>query len=308
MSVPWMPHRFTTGEQLDLERINDNLEKGAADIGRSLALRYTYATEFFDLDGIADTDAQAQRTKRIRRYAATAALEVAFVELVIYSASGVTWTLSCSDTTWPSITCATAGATTEARATSNSRVIVPSGATGLDFVLSGSAASTITRGYLAVTYRCDRGSQGDTFAGYSPTLLNAQSSTAGSTLDTQLTAFETAVTNDAAADKDLRVETFRVRSLTSGSSVTWRLPSGARRKAGYCLVCVADVAATLSLTIDGVATDSQVGSGTSTIASKVGTLSGSTNDDPMDPNDDTTVQLAASGATVTIGYVSIFWS
>lgn len=308
MTVPYMPHKFTTGEQLDLERINDNLERGASDVGRSMALRYTYCVDVFDLDGLADTDAEAQRTRRFRRYTANAAYEIAFVELVIYAASGATWTLACSDDTWPSITLDTAGATTEARAVSNSRIVVPTGSSGVDLVLSADAASTITRGYLVVTYRSDRGSQGDTFTPYSPTLLNSQSSTAGSTLDTELQALETAVGYDAAADKDLRIETFRVRSLADGTSKTWRLPSGARRKAGYVLVCVASGSATLTCNVDGAPIDSVVGTGTSSIASDVGTLSGTLNDDPTDFNDDTTVELAASGATVTIGYVSIFWS
>ncbi len=305
---PWTMHRFTSG-QMDVERINDNLEKRASDINASMSRRYTYSTSVFPLEGLANTDTAAQRTFRIRREVAARRLEIAFVELVIYSAAGAVWTLSCSDTSWPSISLDTVDATTEVRAVSNSRVQVASG-NGIDFVVSGDSASTITQGYLVVTFRGDRGSQGDTFTPYTPTLLSAASSTAGSVLDAELVAAAAAADDDKDATQDLRIETFRVRGLASGSAVSWVLPSGARRLAGVHLVNVGANPSTLTLNINGIATATAAGAGTSTITSTVADVSGVfvINDDPMDTADDTTVELAASVGTVSIGYVSLYWT
>lgn len=304
MSVSWLPHRFQTGEQLDVERINDDLEKASSDIGRNLALRYTYSTAIYPLEGLTNANTEQERTIRISRYASSANIEIVFVELVVYSATGAVWTLTASDSSWPPISLDTAGATTEARAVSNSRLSFTSRA---DLTVSADSASTITQGYLVVHFRCDRGAQGDTFTGYTPTLLNSTSSTAGSLLDTEVTAIATAVGNDAGADIDLRLEGFRVRALAAGSAVSWRLPSGARVKAGYALSVVATAGDTLTLNVDGVAIASVVGTGTGNIVTSVGTLSGTLNDDPMDDADDTIIELAASVGTVEIGYVTIFW-
>lgn len=304
MSISWLPHRFQTGEQLDVERINDDLEKASGDIARNLAARYTYSTAIYPLEGLVNTDTAAQRSVRINRYASNTRLEVVFAELVVFSATGAVWTLSNSDTSWPSISLDTAGATTEARAVSNSRLSFSSSTV---FTVSADSASTITQGYLVLHFRSDRGAQGSSIAGYTPALLNSLSSTAGSLLDTEVTAIAAATARDAAADMDLRMEGFRVRALGAGSAISWRLPGGAREKAGYSLHVVAAAGNTLTLNVDGVAIASVVGTGTGNTVTSVGSLSGSTGLDPMDSADDTIIELAASVGTVSIGYVTIFW-
>jgi hypothetical protein len=307
MSYPYNPYRLATGEQLDLERVNDNLEKLAGDLNRSMDLRYTYSSSFFDLAGVTESSAQALRSFRLRRPFSTVRYEVVGVELVIYSASGATWELSCTETAWPSITVATAGATTEARAVSPSRVQIPA-SDGLDFIVDTDDTSTITAGYLVVHFRADRGSQGDTYTRYTPTLLNAASSTAGTTLDTELNAYETAVGYNTAADSDLRIETFVARGISS--AVTFRTPGGDRDLVGIHLVNVAAIGVDVALNIDGSLTATAAGAGATVIASTIADLTGlvTTGTDPMDDADDTLFQLSPSGGTSALTYVTLFWA
>jgi hypothetical protein len=307
MSYPYNPYRIATGEQLDLERVNDNLEKLAGDLNRSMDLRYTYSSSIFQLTGLTDASAEALRSFRLRRPFSTVRYEVVGVELVIYSASGATWTLSCSETAWPSIEVATAGATTEARAVSPSRMQVAA-SNGIDFIVSSTDTSTITHGYIVVHFRADRGSQGDTYTRYTPTLLNAASSTAGTTLDTELNAYETAVGYNTAADSDLRIETFIARGISS--AVTFRTPGGDRDLVGIHLVNVAAIGVDVALNIDGSLTATAAGAGATVIASTIADLTGliTTGTDPMDSADDTLFQLSPSGGTSALTYVTLFWA
>lgn len=307
--IPYNPFRLASGKQLDPEGVNDNLEKMTADLNRSMDLRYNYSEHVFELDGVVNTDTTAQRTYRLKRHIATARYEVVGVELVIWSATGATWTLATGDADWPSISVATAGATTEARAVSPSRAQVPSG-DGLEFTVSADVASTITRGYIVFRMRTDRGAQGDTFTRYSPTLLNAASSTAGTTLDTELNAYEDSVEFNTTADKDYRFETYRIKGITTGNTVTFRIPGGAYRWGGIHLVNVSAIGADLELRIGGSLVATASGAGTSVITSTVADFTGAITPgtDPMDPADDTIIALTANGGTITVGYVTIIWS
>lgn len=309
--IPYNPFRLASGKQLDPEGVNDNLEKMTADLNRSMDLRYSYSEHVFWITGIDVFDTEAQRTFRIKRHIAAARYEVVGVELVIFSSASpaVTWTLSCSDADWPAISLETAGTATEARAISPSRAQVPAG-DGLDFVLSSSATSLITRGYIIFRMRTDRGAQGDTYTRYSPTLLNAASNTAGSTLDTELTSYQASVVLNTAADKDYRFETYSVRGLSSGASREWRIPGGAYRWGGVHLANASAVGRDLELRIGGSLVATAAGGGasvtTSTVADFTGLITPGT--DPMDPADDTTITLTANGGTIAHGYVTIVWS
>jgi hypothetical protein len=309
--IPYNPFRLASGKQLDPEGVNDNLEKMTADLNRSMALRYSYSEHIFELDGVVNTDTAAERTYRLKRHVTNGRYEVVGVELVIFSSASpvVTWTLSCNDADWPSIAVETAGTTTEARATSPSRAQVPSG-DGLEFVLTTSNTSTITRGYIVFRMRADRGSQHDDFTPYTPTLLNAASSTAGSTLDTELNAYEDSVVFNTAADKDYRFETFRVKDLLDTTARTWRIPGGAYRWGGVHLATVSAIGDDLELRVGGSLVATASGAGLSTIGSTVGDFTGAITPgtDPMDPADDTIVSLTANGGTISVGYVTIIWS
>lgn len=319
MSVPMMPHRFVDSSTLDMEKVNDNLETGARDVGRNLDKRYTYSQLTFDISGITDASAEVLRAFAIRRPGTSNAVEVVRVELVIYTATAVTWTLTCAhngttDTTWPALTLATtASATTESYATSNNAVAIPSSTTDTTFTLSSSAASTVTNGMIIVHLRCDRGNQGSSHAGYSPTLVNSSSSTAGSTLDTELTALATAVATDSANDKDLRCECFTFRNLAA-STVTPRTPSGARRILRVQVYTVQAAVSDVDIQLAGDITviDVNVPGDSITTRGTNGAGAGADatqDDDPMDSTDDLTVAITQNGpANALLLYVLVWWS
>lgn len=313
MTLPLIPHKFTTARNLDMEDVNDDLDASARAIQASLDKRYTYSTLIFPVDGITDASVQVLREVAIRRPGASNAVEVCSVEVVIYAAGAVVWTLACSDTTWPSITVTAAGATTEATASSGVPVSVPSSSADLTFTLSGAAASTITRGYIVVHLRCDRGNQGTSHAGYTPTLLDSTSSTAGATLDTELTARAAAAARDLANNVDLRCELFAVRASASGTTTTFRTPSGARRLLGSTVYVVGAAGSIATATVTGTNLSGSTAVATSTGASArdatTDAASGTMPDDPMDTADNATIAVAITGGvTADLAYVLVWWS
>ncbi len=311
--IPLTPRRFeNTGGTFDMEAANDNFEAIAANLDRNLGKRYTYSEQRFDFDGITEASAAVLRAFAIRRPAASNGVEVCAVEVVIFAAGAVVWTVSCSDTSWPSITVTAAGATTEATAISDMPVPVTSASTDLIFTLSPATASTITRGYLVVHLRCDRGNQGTSHASYAPALLNSASSTAAATINTELDALTTAVGHDTANDVDLRCECFSVRGLASGSSVVWRLPSGVREILGSTqyIVGAAGSIATGTVTGTGLTGSSAAATstGATTLVAATDAASGSMNDDPTDTADDATVTIAITGGvTADLAYLLLWW-
>jgi hypothetical protein len=314
MSVPYVPHHFVDGENLDVEKLNDNLEAISRNTQRSLDARYTYSHLCMDFDGVTDASAEVLRQLAIRRFAADNAAEVFAVELVIYSASGVTWTLASSDTSWPSISLATAGATTEATASSNIPVSITSASSDLTFTLSASGASTITRGYLVVHLRCDRGNQGTSHAGYFPTLLTSATTGIAGALDTELTALAAAVTRDTTNSLDLRAELYMVRNLAAGSNVVFRAPSGARRILGIAAYVVAAATEDVDFDVSGGITNINVNVPGAGVATRdVGVASAGADatqdDDPTDATDDLTLTIADTGAaSALLAYAIIWWS
>lgn len=300
------PYTFRTGAIVDELNVNGNLRRLADDVNRNLSRRYTYSPPIVvPLDGIANTDTAAQRMVRFDRPTADNPVEVVRVELFVYAASGVTWTLSCSDTSWNPITVATAGATVEATAESTTVLAIPDG--GVDFTVSASGAGTLTRAWMVLHVRCDRGVQGATpnHAGYSPTFVSAATSTAGSTLDTQLTVLAAAVTNDANNAQDLRCQCFVARNFSTSQS--WNLPSGAGQTGlawrGYIVATAAD-----AFTTGGTLSAATLtGTGTSNIVAGSGTVT-STSDDPTTTGSDITVTLSSVSGTVETAILFVWWS
>jgi hypothetical protein len=302
-----MPYTFRTGGIVDAEAINGNLRAGARDVGRNLSRRYTYCQTVIPITGMVNTDTSAQRDVSMvvpTNYRAS----VVGVELVIYATAGVTWTLTVSDgTITDTVAVATAGTTTKASG-GLTRTFTRASGSAFTFVMSASGASTITAGFIVVHLRCDRGNAptSATHAGYTPTLLQSTSSSAGSTLDTQLQALEMAVTTDNTNDEDLRVECFLARNFAA--AVTWNVPSGAGRTAvssQYGIVCAAIETVTVAVTS---ATSGAV-SGTGTGNTVTGSIThASRSDAPTTSADDTTVTLTPAGGTVELAYVFVWWS
>jgi hypothetical protein len=308
-----MPHRFVDLSNLDMEKVNDNLEAGARDVGRNLAKRYTYSSTIFDVTGITEASAAALCTFAIRRPGTNNAAEIVGVELILYTATAVTWTLTCSDPTWPALLLlTTASATTESYAARKASVAIPSSSADVTFALTASGASTITSGYLVVHMKCDRGDQGTSHAGYVPTLVDSSSSTAGSLLDTQLTALATAVGHDTTNDVDLRCECFVVRDLLTTQTRTFRVQSGVRRVHQLTVYAVAAVGTDLTVTVGGTgivglaATPTSAGATVRAVATDTPTSSAIV-DDPMDSSDDSTIAMANGGAGTVVLGVALLW-
>lgn len=299
------PYIFGTGNIVDEEAVNGNLRRAAADVARNLSRRYTRMPAIIvPLDGVVDTDTAALRSIVFDRPTADNPVEIIKVELFIYAATGVTWTLSVSGATWESLSVDTAGASSEAYAVSAQPIAVPNG--GVTFTLSGSAAGTITRGWMVLHCRADRGVQGASpdHSGYEPSYVNADTSSAGSVLDAELEALADAVARDGANDVDLRCACVLARNFST--SKEWRFPSGGGADGlawrGYLVAGAGDEVA-IGGTLDS---GNIVATGTGDIVAGTG-LVDPTADDPTDTADDITVTLSPTG-TVELAYAFIWWS
>lgn len=310
MSISLVPNRFVTATNLDPEAINDNLEALAADIQRNLDKRYTYSSFDLNLDGVTNASAQVLRELAIRLVSSAEPWEVFMVEFYIYAAGTEMWTLTCSDTTWPSITTTAAGATTESTpAISLIPVPITSSSADVTFTASCPNASTITAGKIVVHVRSDRGNQdGLSHAGYTPTLLNSASSTAGATLDTELNAAATAVGHDTANQLDTRIECFTIRGVASGTTITMKWPSGVHDPL-FMYVYQVSATDTVTATYGSSAAVAVAGTGAAARARGSRTLTATTvPDDPMTVASDTTLTLVYSGGgTTLLTYVVIFY-
>lgn len=300
------PYTLRSGAIVDGEGVNDNLRTSARNVGRNLSRRYTHAPAvIIPLDTVTDALTSALRSIVFDRPTANNPVEIEGVELVIYATAGVTWTLSVSGATWSSITLDTAGTTTEAKAVSDQAIAVPNG--GVTFTVSASGASTIARGWIALYLRNDRGVQGvaPNHAGYTPTFVDATTSSAGSVLDTQLTALAAAVTNDATNSADLRCACFLARNLTVDQS--WNLPSGAGFTGltwrGYIVATAAD-----QFDVGGSLSGATLtGTGTSNIVSATDTVT-STADAPTTAASDFSIDFTGIVGPVELAYVFVWWS
>jgi hypothetical protein len=300
-----IPHRFGTGDVLSGTEVNTNLRAIARDVGRSQARRYTYCSVIIPIDGVVDTDTAAERTVPFPRPVNGAnafSVDVVGVELSIYAATGATWTATVTDENSRTVVLSvvTAGALVEAYDASNVPLQISSAA-DLRFVLSASAANTVVRGYLTLHCRMDRHQQdATTLTAYTPGLVSASTSTAGSVLDTELTAAQAAVTSDEGNDDDMRCVCVMANDLAA--TQTWRLPSGAGCSVTSLHAYVVGSADSLDvdiLTSEGSQTVNAAATGTANVVSASSSPTATRPDDPTDTADDVTLSLIPTGATVS---------
>lgn len=307
----YTPNRFLAGAVVDAEVVNDNLRALASRSKRNQGARYTYSCLTFPLDGIVNTDGVAVRSFVVDVPSTIAGFKftVDAVELVVCAASGATWVLSSSVSTWPGCSVVTVAATTEASAICSQPIDVDGSPSSVTFTVSSSASSTIARGYLVVHLRTNRYVQPNAVATeYVPTLLSATSSTAGTVLDTELNALATAVANDAAATYDLRAEVVCLRNIAAGVTYTFSLPNGAGRTALQTTICASGAAAAnVNVTVTGatVAAMTCTGTGNTVTATKV---QSNGVEAPFNLGSDTTVAMAFTVGTVSVVYAIIWWS
>lgn len=315
MSVPLVHNRFVDAGNLDSERVNDNLRAIGADAQKSIDRRYTYCRFFYPLAGMADTDAAVLRQVFVRLPAGItpARGEVFAVELVLCAADAATWTMALTDATqnWPSISVVDSNdVTVEAVGSESTPVIFDSN--GVIFQLSASAASTLAAGSYAVIHlRFDRfASDAATAAGFVATPVDAASSTAAATLNNALAAAGVIVDADTADDHDLRIECFVIRNVASGTTVSWQMPSGQRRRLAChgINVMAAGAGKQINITVDG--TTFSVSGISAVVAANIdGALAGSEVDDPMTPASDGAVSIAVvGGSNCLLGVALVVWS
>ncbi len=312
---PFTPNAFFTGDTLDMEKLNDNLEHAARDIKNSMDRRYTYSHARLDLDGVTNASAQVLRELALRLPADTRRVEVCAVEVVIYATASVDWVLSCSDTAWPSITVTGAGSTTEATGSSGIPVQIASDSTDTLFTMATAGVSTITRGYVIVHFRCDRWIQDPSiYTPYKPTLLTSASTGVNTLLDTELTSVASKVAADTSADIDIRCEISSTRNLAAAGSVAFRAPSGARRILRVQGYVVAAATETVTFSVSGgitIITFDVTGAGVAARATGGADagVDATQADDPMDASDDASISMIDIGAaSALLAYVVIWWS
>lgn len=329
MTIPTVPRAFYAKGNLDVEAVNDNLRALSRIIARGQAQRYSTTSFRVELDGMADTDgvngARKFSIPQMKRAGIAASVQVIGIEVAMYAPSGVAWTLtSTTSTAWGGLVVTPTDPSTEVLAQTSEPL--PVTASGVDLLWTASGTSTVTRGYMVVHLLCDRGQQdGASFVGYSPTLLSAASSTAGSVLDTELTNVATAVAADTNAQTDLRLMCFSVRGLASGGSASIVIPSGIRTGATLtagasfnnavetfaCAPVGATVTGTISSTPLGTVNAAVAGAGVSTLTPASGaTLSAADGGDPTVSANDITLTISRSadgGAVAPFCYLLVWF-
>lgn len=316
MTIPTVPRALYDGANLDVEAINENLRAISRNVRRNQELRYTTTTFTFFLDGIADTDAVVTRTLSLSRSISGAIFQIIHVEGRLCGTDAVTWTFtSPTNATWGGFSIATTGAANEVVGQTNEPQ--PVGITA-DLLVTASAVGTITRGWVSVTILADRAQQptASAFIGYTPTILSSVTSTAGSVLDTEITAAAAQVTLDTNAQTDLRVSVHQVRNLASGGSAAIILPSGFRTGAGtFALIvtAVAPVGATITNQISGsFGTTARTvnGAGVTVAAGSSASFSSVDGNDPGTSSSDNTLTISRGvdgGAVAPLCYMFVWW-
>jgi hypothetical protein len=306
-----IPRTFRTGAIVDSEDVNANLQAISRSITRNVGQRYTYCPISVDITGIVDTDTAAERTIpfcRPTNGAPVYPIDIVGVEVQIYATAGVTWTLTTTDENGTVLTLATvtAGTTTEGYSASNVPLQIDS-ATRLDFVLSASAGSTITRGTVTFHVRADRHVQDTaTLPAYSPTLIDASTSTAATAINAELVLAAAARTTNASTNiTDVRGCCLVATDLAAAQ--IWRLPSGAG-SSGLSMVCAAVGTAGRSVTTsDGSNTRTVNTTGTSDIVVDTGDVVDKS-DVPTSTAVDLVITLTPTGGAISRVFVFLWWS
>lgn len=308
------PHAFLRGENVSPDDLNANLRAVAGALDDVRARRYTYGEIHISLAGLTNASNEVLRQFAIRRPGVDGAVEVFGAEVVIYADVGDTWTLSCSDATFPDLDVETAGATTEAHAASVSLPIpIPSSSSDVTFTLSCPSTSTIVDGVLILHTRCDRGDQGNDFVGLDPDAFSSDIDTDVATVEYEVDTMPTAAINrEAQAESDLRADVLAVRALAA--AVMFRISSGERRLSRVEVYSVANIGrnVTVDLSGAGLSAVSVTVNGTgATNRAHGGANPGATANvsaDRTDPSDDVIVTFTPNAAGgFSLVYAIVWW-
>lgn len=298
-----VPHRFADGGVLDGDRIGDNIRTLRDEVARSQARRRVHSFHVIDFDGVTNTSAQVLREYAQRMVTAGSDYrQIEAFELVIYATDAVTWTATPSETASPAVSAVGDGATVEVLKRSAHPFPVDDAAADNTITLAASAASTITRGYLVVHESSDRYMQDglgqlDQVV-YLPTA--AETNPVGA-INTSLTNIDAAVDESIAKTQDIRYELVSARAV-SGTSVTWRLPSGLRNLVSVQGWAVGPAAHTARIAVNGNNLDIGTTGSTNRVYGEAAPAVNPPND-PTDTTDDTLVVLSRQAGASPIDLI-----
>jgi hypothetical protein len=310
MSIAIVPNRIRTNTLLDDADINENWQALGRGCRRNNDARYTYSTAVIDLAGLDSGATGTLRTIPIKMqgfWGATPATfdyaEVVGVELCVYAAAA-TWTATIGNGTKSiSLSATSTGATVEAYNSSNAAFKWGAAET-LSVVVSGSTG-TITNGKLILHWRTDRQiQQSAARVDYVPTLFDASTATTNTVWNNELAAAAASTAADFANDRDLRIEIFVARALSS--TLTWRIPSGAGAVlTGFGCGVVGTAGEAVTVTV-GASAVPLTATGTGSVVTGQGT--GATfATDPTDSADDCVLSMAPTSGTPDLVFCALYW-
>lgn len=305
-------HIFRDGETLDHGRWNESLINSADAVNDNLDRRYTRSTVHFDLNGIDSSTAEAERRVAVWTPASSSpALEIEQVTLTAWGTNLKDLTVSSDITGVQDQTVTMAGTDPED---------VVNLTLANELLLTGSikyitveveSGGTLTRGYLAITFRGDRGAQGASpdHSKYEPTLLHAETTDTAATFDAAHTAIAAAATNDSTNVQDLRLMLYVMRNSTTSRS--WKLPTRGQTIEGITGTVYSSASAGATFTVE----DSGGGEFSVVIAASTGTRSGvdftsseTLADDLLTGSGYWDVDITVDSGTVELAYLYVWMS
>lgn len=300
--VVTVPHRFTTGQNLDVDKLNDNLRAIADDVNRSLTRRRIHSFGVYFFDGITEATAQVLREVPLRLDSAAQDLSVVGVEVVLYATNAVDWTATPSESGGRVTTVTGAGATVEAHAASYAPFVVDQSASDSLVTLATAGTSTVTKGYIVVHFCYDRliGGAGDPGENV-PEYVSAATADLVASLNTSIAAFATTLNTYDLASLPRRFEVYTARAV-GASSVSFRAPSGVMAGILVQAWAVGPAAHTARVTVGAETCDVNTTGSTNRIYNSAA-LTTAPNNDPTDTTDDTVVTLSRQAGASPIDLI-----
>lgn len=299
--VSTVPNAFATGENLDGDKLNDNLRALADDVNAAMERRQCRSFGIVSFDGITQASDAVLRAIPLRLYGATDNLTVEGFEVVLYATDAVDWTATVSGSASvvpPVLTLTGGGATVEVYGQVPQPFSLTSDSADALLTLATAGTSTITRGYVVVHYSYDRTAS---LSRVVPEAFHATDLTVAD-LNTAIAAASTGATDDAAALCRTH-ELFIARAL-GGSAMAFQMPSGKRQHIRVQGWAVGPAAHTARIAIGSTTLDIGTTGSTTRVYGESAT-GGTVTDDPTDPTDDVTVTISRQAGASNLDAVFV---
>lgn len=299
--VSTVPNAFATGENLDGDKLNDNLRALADDVNSAMERRQCRSFGIIYFDGVTQASNAVLRAIPLRLYGATDNLTIEGFEVVLYATDAVDWTATVSGSSSvvpPVLTLTGGGATVEVYGQVPQPFSLTSDSADALLTLATAGTSTITRGYVVVHYSYDRTAS---LSRVVPEAFHATDLTVAD-LNTAIAAASTGATDDAAALCRTH-ELFIARAL-GGSAMAFQMPSGKRQHIRVQGWAVGPAAHTARIAIGSTTLDIGTTGSTTRVYGESAT-SGTVTDDPTDPTDDVTVTISRQAGASNLDAVFV---